>query len=175
MLQAGALWQYRKEGSFIMNETKNFIATWPELNISVECMPNEDGANRWIYDYYLSQMPIRYIQLHAMCTGGVMYTWCHMKDDLPDLGDNKIVNTRIDLAELGTGHMSYNIPNGLAGGKNGHIAFNWGEAYEKMPGYFAFKVVERDIPKLIEAGTRVKDAIWRTKQVVHCVLTVKED
>ncbi len=158
-----------------MSETKNFIATWPELGISVECMPNEDGSNRWIYDYYLSQMPIRYIQLHAMCTGGVMYTWCQMKDPLPDKGDHEVVGTRIDQAAIGTGHMSYNIPNGLAGGYNGHIAFNWGEAYEKMPGYFSFKVVERDIPKLIQAGEAVKDAIWRTKQVIHCELTVKED
>lgn len=155
--------------------SKHFIATWPELGISVECMPNEDGSNQWIYDYYLSQMPIRYIQLHAMCTGGVMYTWCEMKDPLPDLGDNVLVNTRIDQAELGTIHLSYNIPNGLAGGKNGHIAFNWGPAYEKMPGYFSAKVIPEDIPKLIEAGKGVKDAIWSTKQVIHCELTVKED
>ena len=37
------------------------------------------------------------------------------------------------------------------------------------------KVIPEDIPKLIEAGKGVKDAIWSSKQVVHCELTVKED
>ncbi len=157
-----------------MSETKNFIATWPELGKSVECMPNEDGSNRWIYDWYLAHMPIRSVQLHAMCTGGVMYTWCRVSEDLPVKGDNEVVNTRIDLAELGTGHMSYNIPNGLAGGKNAHFAFNWGEAYEKMPGYFCFKVIPEDIPTLIEVGKAVADSIWRSKQPITCILTVKE-
>ena len=153
---------------------KHFIATWPEIGISVECAPNEDGANKWIYDWYVAHMPMKYVQLHAMCTGGVMYSFFRVSEDLPELGDNVLVNTRIDLAEIGTGHMSYNIPNGLAGGRTAHLAFNWGEAFEKMPGYFAFKVVPRDIPKLIEAGKAVKDGIWRTKQVILCELTVKE-
>jgi hypothetical protein len=71
--------------------------------------------------------------------------------------------------------MSYNIPNGLAAARNGHIAFNYGVAYEDMPGYFAFKVVERDLNKLVEVGNEVARAIYKTKKVITCQLTVKED
>ncbi|MGV8049763.1 MAG: hypothetical protein AB2L21_05355 [Anaerolineaceae bacterium] len=155
--------------------SKNFIAIWPELGISVECMPNEDGSNKWIYDWYVDHMPIHYVQLHAMCTGAVMYTWCRVSEDLPKKGDNVVINTQISKAALGTGHMSYNIPNGLAAGRNGHIAFNYGEAYEDMPGYFAFKVVERDLDKLIKVGEEVARAIYKTKKVITCKLTVKQD
>ncbi len=158
-----------------MSGTKNFIATWPELGISVECMPNEDGSNRWIYDWYIAHMPIKFVQLHAMCTGAVMYTWCRVPEDLPKKGDNVLVNTQISRAALGTGHMSYNIPNGLSGGRFAHIAFNYGEGYEDMPGYFAFKVIERDFPKLIEAGKAVALSIYKTKKVITCELKVKVD
>ncbi len=158
-----------------MSEPKHFIVTWPELNMSVECEPNPDGSNLWIYNWYVEHMPFEFLQLNALCTGGCMYTWFGVDEELPVQGDNILVNTPIDLAEVGTVHMSYNIPNGLAGGRIAHFAINWGPTYEEMPGYFSARVCKKDIPTLVEAGKQIAESVYRTKKVIHCKVTVKEE
>jgi hypothetical protein len=158
-----------------MSATKNFIATWPELGISIECAPNEDGSNKWIYDWYIAHMPIRFVQLHAMCTGTIMYTFCRVSEDLPLKGNNVLVNTMIDNTPVGGIHLAYNIPNGLAGGRNAHIGMFYDNlSWEHMPGYISGRVIPRDLPKLKEAGYAVARSIYRTKKVITCALTVKD-
>ena len=158
-----------------MMESKHFTATWPELGISVECAPNEDGSNKWIYDWYIANMPIRFIQIHAMCTGTVMYTFCRVKNELPEKGNNLLSNIMIDTIPAGSVHLAYNIPNGLAGGKNAHIAFHYDTlCWEHMPGYISARVLPRDLPKLKEAGYAVARSIYKTKKIITCQLSVIE-
>lgn len=158
-----------------MKEAKHFIATWPELNMSVECEPRENGANRWIYDWYIEHMPIKYLQLHAAVCGKVIYTWTRVSETLPVQGDNELVKTKVQDAPIGFGHMSFNVPNGLAGGRSAHLAFAYGDSYEDMDGYYSFKVVDRDLDKLVKVGEMVAKSFYKTKQVITCTFSVKED
>lgn len=158
-----------------MKKTKNFIASWPELNVCVECEPRENGINKWIYDWYIEHMPIKYLQLHAAVCGKVFYTWTKVSDTLPEKGDNILVKTKVQDSKIGYGHLSYNVPNGLAGGRTAHIAFTYGETFEDMDAYYAFKVVDRDLDKLINVGEMIARSFYKTKQIITCIFTVKED
>ena len=156
-----------------MKGSANFIMTWPELKNSIECQPREDGVHRWIYDWYLSHMPIRYVQLHAALTGGVMYTWTQVSATLPELANNKLEKIKITKARPGMGHLSYNITNGLAGGRIAHIGLFYGPCFEDMDTYISFQVVERDMDKLYDAGAKIWNAFYKTKQIITAELTVK--
>lgn len=162
-----------------MANRKHFIATWPEIGISVECAPFEDGRNAWIYDWYmeyLERKPIKFPQLHAMVSGTIMYTWASVDKDLPLLGDNELTTSSILAAPAGTGLLAYNVPCGLAGGRISHITFHYDtEKYEDMYSYYSFHVIEEDLPKLKEAGKLVASRIYREKKPVTCILTLKED
>lgn len=162
-----------------MATRKHFIATWPELNTSVECAPFDDESNIWIYDWYmdyLARKPIKFIQIHAMVTGTVMYTWANLDCDLPAQGDHILTKHSIIKAPPGTGLLAYNVPCGLAGGRTSHITFHYGsEKYEDMTSYYCFHVIDEDLPKLKAVGEEVANRIYRSKKPVTCVLTLKED
>jgi hypothetical protein len=161
-----------------MSDDKHMLATWPELGITIEITPNKDGSNRWIYDWYYDHLPFDFLQLHSTCTGKVFYTWFPIEDSLPLKGDREVKVTQINTpppGNIGNVHFSYNIPNGLAGGKIAHVAMFYGECWEDMPGYVSGRVVDRDLPKLVEAGTAIAEALYRTKKPITCVFTRKED
>lgn len=160
-----------------MSNDRHMLATWPELGITVEIEPNKDGSNRWIYDWYYDHLlPFEYQQLMAMLTGKVFYTWFTIDETLPDKGDNELVTTPIDTpspGNIGNVHFAYNVPNGLAGGRTAHVAFFYGECYEHMTGYISARVVDCDLPKLIEAGNAIAEANYRTKKPITCIFTKK--
>ena len=161
-----------------MSKDKHMIVNWPELDITIELEPCPDGSNRWIYDWYVKQLPFEYLQLHAMCTGKVFYTWFTLNETLPEKGDNELKITMIDApspGNIGNVHFSYNIPNGLAGGRTSHVGMFYGECFEHMPGYVAARCVDRDLPKLVEAGNAIADAIYYTKKPITCRFSLKED
>ena len=152
-----------------MSDDKHMLATWPELGITVEIEPNKDGSNRWIYDWYYDHLPFDFLQLHSTCTGKVFYTWFPIKDTLPVKGDREVKITQINTpppGNIGNVHFSYNIPNGLAGGKIAHVAMFYGECWEDMPGYISGRVVDRDLPKLVEAGNAIARALYRNSPVL---------
>lgn len=158
--------------------SKNMIVTWPELDISIEIGPNEDGSNRWIYDFYYDHLPFKYQQLHSLLTGDVFYTFFDIGDTLPVANDTDhiLVNTQIDDPDnVGNIHFSYNIPNGLSGGNIAHIGMFYGPCFEDMPGYISAHCIEEDKPKLIEAGNRIAEECYRGKKHITCIVTRKED
>jgi len=158
-----------------MGKQKNFIMKWPELNVSIECGPRKGDINRWIYDWYVGHMPLRYLQSHAMLTGRVVYALnVRLPDTLPELADHTLVKVRHPEAKAGNGHFSYNIRNGLAGGRVGHIGLVYGPTYEDMDAYFCFDVLEKDMDKLMDVGPRIWQAVYKTKQIISCELSVVE-
>ena len=46
--------------------------------------------------------------------------------------------------------------------------------FEDMDGYWCFKIVDRDLEKMKEAGQKIWEAVYRTKQVIIAEVRVKE-
>ena len=155
--------------------TKNFIMSWPALGISVECEPRENGANKWVYDWWIERMPFRYVQSHAYLTGGVINSLnVRMEETLPERGDRPVEIIRQNKTWPGLGHFAYNTPAGLSGGRVGAIGVCYGPMFEDMDGYWCFKVVDRDLEKMKEAGRKIWEAVYKTKQIIIAEVRVKE-
>jgi hypothetical protein len=147
--------------------------TWPELNISIECEPRENGINNWIYEWWIKRMPIKYVQSHVALTGEVFTTLnVRMPETLPERGAQPVEIIRQVNSIPGYGHFSYNT--GLSGGRVGAIGMVYGKVYEDMDGTLSFKVVERDMEKLKEAGRRIWQAFYKTKQIITAEVRVKK-
>lgn len=156
------------------DKEKRMVMTWPELNVSVEIVPNEDGTNKWIYDWYVEHCPFSYLQVHSMLTGHTFYSWTQAPATLPVQSNNKLSTFMIRDWKIGDVHLSYNRPNSLAGGSIAHISVCYGTNYEDMSAYIAGRVVEADRNKLVEVGNAIAESIYRTKKPIRCVVSAKE-
>lgn len=159
-----------------MSNDKHMIMSWPKLGISVELKPNDDGANKWIYDWYYDHLPVRFLQLHSVVTGDVAYTFFDIGDTLPCANDtdHKLVTSRINANNRGKIHFSYNVPNGLSGGNVSHIGQFYGPTFEDMAGYTsAVCVSEEDCDKLEKALNLCHDKWYHDKEPIHCEITKK--
>jgi hypothetical protein len=156
-------------------EKKHFIMSWPVLGISVECGPRKNGANGWIYDWWIERMPFRYVQSHAYCTGEVINSLnVRMEETLPELGDHPLEIIRQNQTWPGLGHFSYNTPAGLSGGRVGGIGVCYGPMFEDMDGYWCFEVIDSDLEMMKEAGRKIWQAVYKTKQVVIAEVRVND-
>jgi len=156
-----------------MNKDRHFFMKWPELDMSVECEPLE--YNRCIYDWWLDHMPIRAVQSHAAVTGDVFYT---LNIRLPEKGPvfpkDELKIELMTKAPEGYGTFSYNAQSSLAGGRVGLAAVYYGPVHEEMDHCLSFKVIDRDIEKVKEAGRAIWKAIYKTKDIITVEMSVKQ-
>ena len=156
-----------------MSELKNFIMTWPELNVSVECEPLED--NRQIYAWWLSQMPIKTIQTHAAVTGNLMYNlnvW--MPERLPTFPKDEVKYTSMTEAPIGYGNMGFNERQAFGAGQVGVFDLVYGKCTEDMVVAYVYRVLPEYIETIKEVGQKVWESFYRTKEIITVELTVKE-
>jgi hypothetical protein len=157
-----------------MNHARNFLMTWVEWKTAVEC-EQMDPVNQWVYDWWLDRFPIRYVQSHVALTGAVINAMnVLLPETQPSPGDRKLHTIRFPDAKPGWGKFSYNARGGLSGGRLGAVAVVYGRVLEDMNNYFCFKVVDRDLPTLLQIGPRVWQELCTTKQIVTVELRVKQ-
>ena len=156
-----------------MAEERHFIMKWPELGISIECEPLP--YNRGIYDWWINHMPIKAVQSHAAVTGDCMYTLnVRLPETAPVFKREELkIEIMTDVPE-GYGELSYNQWGGLSGGRVGAVAVFYGPIYEAMEICCAFKVIDKDMEKLKQAGDAIWNFVYKTKQLITVELSVKK-
>jgi len=152
---------------------RHFIMRWPELGISIECEPLE--YNRGIYDWWLDHFPIKAVQSHAAVTGDLFYTLnVRLPETPPTFPRRDLKIFLMTEVPAGYGILSYTESGSLSGGRVGFVAVHYGPVTEAMDTCPSFKVIERDMLKLKQAGRAIWNAIYKTKQIITVELTVKK-
>ena len=156
-----------------MVEERHFVMRWPELDISIECKALP--YNRGIYDWWLDHMPIKAVQSHAAVTGEVMYTLnVRLPEVAPVFSPGELKSQLMTEAPIGIGRFSSNQRGSLSGGRVGGVVVVYGPLTEAMPAAYCFQVIEEDIKKLKEAGLRIWNAVYKTKDIITVELSVKK-
>lgn len=156
-----------------MSEERHFIMKWPELDLGVECEPLKE--NRKIYDWWMDHLPIKAVQSHAVVTGCVFYTLnVRLPETAPVIPKDQVAYTQMIDAPDGVGHLSFNESGGLSGGRIGGIAGVYGPQTEDMPCAYCFQVIPEDLDKWKEAGKRIWNAVYKTKEIITVELTLKQ-
>ena len=156
-----------------MSNRRNFIMSWPELGIAIEC--ESLPFNRGIYEWWLDHFPMRAVQSHAAVTGDLFYTLnVRLPETPPAFPRSDLKIFLMTDVPPGYGIFSYTESGSLSGGRVGFVAMHYGPVTEAMDTCPSFKVIDSDMPKLKQAGLAIWNAIYKTKQIITVELTVKK-
>ena len=159
-----------------MAKEKHFMITWPELGISVECKPAP--FNRASYDWYMDHLPLKGIVGHVAVSGDVAAARLKLSEDLPVLSPGELKTMPMTEVPVGCGGFRCPVKGatglGTTHGRRGGLGIYYGLCTEDMTGGYNFQVVDEDIEKLKKAGAAIKNAIYKTKQILTIELSVKK-
>lgn len=160
-----------------MDKERHFVIRWPELDISIECEPL--AYNRVIYDWYIDHLlPLKGRQSHCAVSGDLAHADLKIDKDLPIIPKSEIKTMRLHKAPVGFGALTCPISEAanaqVTHGRIGRCWLTYGPTTEDMELFYNFRVVDKDIEKMQKAGAAIKNAFYKTKQIITTELSVKK-
>lgn len=140
---------------------------WPELGVKVQAEPLE--FNKQVYEWLLDNCPLKAVQSHAVVTGKLMYILNLLLKKPPALKYEEMVAE--NLIDMPVGRVGCG---GLASGLVGSISIKYGELTENLSYPNIAQIRDEDIEKVKWVGERVWQSIYKTKEIITCVLKARE-
>jgi hypothetical protein len=138
--------------------TDSFIMRWPSLNKEIVC--EKIGHNQELFDWWVSQLPLRSIMGHIMVAGWGLYavsvelnkptTWVPRTEVVEEIRKQK------------DGRIDFFMP---MGGVTS-LLIKYGEFTETMSYPTFAQVREQDLPILREVGAVVWHSVIQSKEII---------